>query len=134
MGEPPAIDHPRGFMSPISMAMAELDFAVGESGAPGRPIVFRNRGGGRFSPHLIVASVAAERVHAVDGHADGRPGLITIGRTLFRGGRTRPSDRELHREVSDVVIRRMGPLYAPQQAQDVARRAFRPDRRQRIFG
>src|SRR5215471_979176 len=59
---------------------ARLDFAVGESGGPGRPIVLRHRGGGRFSPHLIAAGVAAERVHAVDGHADRWPGLITIGK------------------------------------------------------
>jgi len=45
MGEPPAIDHPLRFHVADFDGDGRLDFAVGESGGPGRPIVFRNRGG-----------------------------------------------------------------------------------------
>jgi hypothetical protein len=77
LGESLALDHPRGFDVADFDGDGRLDFVVGESGGAGRLFVFRNQGRGQFTPHVIATGVAAERVHAVDWNANGRPGVVT---------------------------------------------------------
>ena len=83
LGESLALDHPRGFDVADFDGDGRLDFVVGESGGAGRLFVFHNDGSGGFTPRVIATGVAAERVHAVDWNADGRPGVITIGKGVI---------------------------------------------------
>jgi hypothetical protein len=88
-----AFDHPRGFDVADFDGDGLQDFVVGESNGVDRLVVFLNQGGACFKSHVIATGIAAEQVHAVDWSANGRPGIVTIGKgviSLWKNQTPRP--------------------------------------------